>query len=201
MLEKIFEDINKALDAEAYISALALALTIPDMCGKSEYPNEKSSRKRYIDWFDTYMGVPPREKILEKLTDRENETIMPYLTGHVVYQLRCNLLHETTPIIEKNDVVDDNKEIDEVWNVDKFVLITEQKKDFDMYVHVSSIRWTSGEERIYKLNIRKICADLMYVATAYFNKYPDKKPIIQFVLFDWDKAISDIGGGNRRNHE
>lgn len=36
-----------ALSHELYLSALALALTLPDTCGKAEYPNEKYSGARY----------------------------------------------------------------------------------------------------------------------------------------------------------
>ena len=50
MINKLVEDINKALDNEAYFSALSLALTLPDICGKAEFPETKSGR-RYIDWY------------------------------------------------------------------------------------------------------------------------------------------------------
>ncbi len=35
MIDTIIEDINKALDNEAYLAAMTLALTLPDICGKS----------------------------------------------------------------------------------------------------------------------------------------------------------------------
>ena len=38
MLEKI-EAIEKALDNKSFLPALALALTLPDICGQIEYPN------------------------------------------------------------------------------------------------------------------------------------------------------------------
>ena len=37
MINRLIDDINKALDAEAYMAALALALTLPDICAKAEY--------------------------------------------------------------------------------------------------------------------------------------------------------------------
>lgn len=49
---QLIDDVNKALDAESYYSALTLALTLPDICGKAEYPQEKSTAKRYKDWYD-----------------------------------------------------------------------------------------------------------------------------------------------------
>ena len=55
MLLKIIDDVNKALDAECYFSALSLVLTIPDICGKAEFP-EKGPTRRYIDWFDKHIA-------------------------------------------------------------------------------------------------------------------------------------------------
>lgn len=37
MKEKVLQ-IRKALEAEIYLPALALALTLPDICGQIEYP-------------------------------------------------------------------------------------------------------------------------------------------------------------------
>jgi len=59
-------------------SALFLALTLPDICGRLEDP-EKDSRERYEDWFRTYMaGIYPSS----------------FLTPEDCYALRCAALHE-----------------------------------------------------------------------------------------------------------
>lgn len=39
MLMEIIKEINKALADNMYIAALTMALTIPDICGKAEYPD------------------------------------------------------------------------------------------------------------------------------------------------------------------
>ncbi len=59
MIVKIVEDINKALDCEAYLSALSLTLMLPDVCGKAEYPNLKVG-EHYIKWYDEYIGNTKR---------------------------------------------------------------------------------------------------------------------------------------------
>ena len=51
MKEKI-NDIKEAVANKAFQSALALALTLPDICGEIEYPTESSGRKRYAKWCD-----------------------------------------------------------------------------------------------------------------------------------------------------
>lgn len=48
MVQKIVDDIRVALNNNLYFVALSTALTLPDICGKAEYPDEKSSKKRYM---------------------------------------------------------------------------------------------------------------------------------------------------------
>ena len=55
MIKRIVDDINKALENNAYFAALSLALTLPDVCGKAEYPNDGTG-KRYKKWYDEYVG-------------------------------------------------------------------------------------------------------------------------------------------------
>ena len=40
MIYKIINEIKSALINEEFYAALALALTLPDACGKAEFPNE-----------------------------------------------------------------------------------------------------------------------------------------------------------------
>ena len=53
MKDKI-KDIRNALDNGCYLSALSLTLTIPDICGRIQYPGEKNG-KVYIKWFDEFI--------------------------------------------------------------------------------------------------------------------------------------------------
>lgn len=82
MVQKIVNDIRAALNNDLYFVALSTALTLPDICGKAEYPDENSSRKRYIDWYDKEIGF--YEKNPHQTTDEE----MSYLSGSVIYSLR-----------------------------------------------------------------------------------------------------------------
>ena len=50
-MDDIIIDINKAKDAGAILSAMALALTIPDMCA-----GDKSNRNDYIAWYNKYVN-------------------------------------------------------------------------------------------------------------------------------------------------
>lgn len=45
MLQRLIDDMNKALDNDCFFSALSLALILPDVCGKAKYPTEKNNKK------------------------------------------------------------------------------------------------------------------------------------------------------------
>lgn len=46
MVERLVKEIYSGLHNRCYLSALTTALTLPDICGKAKYPNEKTT-KRY----------------------------------------------------------------------------------------------------------------------------------------------------------
>lgn len=53
MINRLIDEINMALSHELYFATLSLALTLPDICGKAEYP-DKGSTRRYKLWYDEY---------------------------------------------------------------------------------------------------------------------------------------------------
>ncbi len=116
MVQKIVDDIRAALNNDLYFVALSTALTLPDICGKAEYPDEKSSKKRYIDWNDKEIGY--YEKNPHQTTDEE----MPYLSGSVIYSLRCSLLHEGNPNVDNDRLTQKNESLPKRSKV-KMILI------------------------------------------------------------------------------
>lgn len=40
IFEQIIKEINICLEHECFMSALGMALTLPDICGKAEYPTD-----------------------------------------------------------------------------------------------------------------------------------------------------------------
>lgn len=74
MIKKLIDEINKALNAGLYLVALNSALTLPDICGKAEYPDCKTG-ERYKKWYSEYV--------------KDGD-----LPANIVYKLRCNMLHQ-----------------------------------------------------------------------------------------------------------
>ena len=75
-MKEIIDDINKALDSEAWYSALALAISLPDICAFIE-TGENGSKRRFIRWFEA--NLP---------------NYLRFLSGSDCYALRCAYLHQ-----------------------------------------------------------------------------------------------------------
>lgn len=161
MILQLIEDVNKALDAESYFSALSLVLTLPDICGKAKFPNEKSVGKRYVEWFDEYVG-----KYEQCPCEFCEENPMPYLSGEVVYNLRNSLLHQGTPNIDIHKIKNERNKIDQ------FQIIIQPKNEFNLYSDSSSIM--NGEHRTYRVNLRRLCLIVCSCAKAYFEDNESK---------------------------
>lgn len=188
MINRLIDDINKALDAEAYMAALALALTLPDICAKAEYGDTLRNKERYIKWFDEYIGkyeICPRE---------EGEECMPYLSGEVVYSLRNNVLHQGTPNIEKEKIKDKTNQID------KFILVIEKKKPFDIYADMSGVclNLNGQSEREYRVNIRRLCLIICEAASHCYNKNLNRFDFLNFEILDWDKEVDRLNSIKRQ---
>ena len=177
MIIRLVQDIRKALENELYFIALSSALTLPDICGKAAYSTERSSRKRYILWYDQEIGKYEKNP--------EDKKDMPYLSGEVIYSLRCSLLHEGNPNMT-NDSLRTNQPIDH------FSLVVEKAKSFDIYLDASKIT-TLGNVQIreYRMNVRRICMILCNVAEAYYKENRDKFHF-NYEIIDWDEVTSHL---------
>lgn len=177
MIIQLVQDIRKALENNLYFVALSSALTLPDICGNAAYPEESSSRRRYISWYDEEIG-----KYEKNPEDKEN---MPYLSGEVIYSLRCSLLHEGNPNMNNDSLRAD-------LPIDHFSLVIEKAKPFDIYSDSSSIS-NFGDKNIreYSMNVRRICMILCNVAESYYKEYKDKFHF-NYEIIDWDEATSHL---------
>lgn len=108
----IINDVRDSLKHGNYYSALALALTLPDICMKSE---NKDGRQEYINWVDKYIftdkkycafakfhkdiivaiGFEVDEYFSELQKLQQDETLykVDNINGTIMYALRCSFLH------------------------------------------------------------------------------------------------------------
>lgn len=184
-------DINRALECECYLSALSLALTLPDICGKALYSEEASTKKRYISWYDEWIGQYEKNP-----SDKKEQ--MPYLSGEVVYQLRCSFLHEGNPNIDKDKIKEERNKID------KFVLkIRKIRTPIDIGVDTSVVitnPYIKERNHIvqYDVDIHRLCFLLTQCALKCYEKEKDKFNFFNYKIQDMDKIFSDFFKTNEK---
>lgn len=186
MLLDIIEEIKKALDNNMYLAALSLALMVPDICGKAEYPTEKNSGRRFIDWYESNIGQSMHPDY------KDGDKRMPYLSGEVVYSLRNCMLHQGTPNIEKSKINDP------VCKIDRFVLVKEEKNPFDVYGDISEVSDHDiflnykGIYRSYHMSIRRLCLIICWSAEGYYNDNNEKFDFFNYTLVDKGHEYDDL---------
>lgn len=180
MILQIIKEIEEALNHNLYMAALNLALTLPDICGKAEYPELRTSQ-RYKKWYDEVVGVT------EKPPRYEGEPEMPYLSGDVVYSLRCSLLHEGNPDLQKKNV--------QPVPIDRFSLVIQSEQPFRIYGGESShvaTNFDGSVVRTYQVNVRRLCMILCLCAKGYYEENKEKFDFYTYELIDWDEVTEHL---------
>lgn len=153
MQEKI-NDLRKAIRCECWFSALALALTFPDICGKVEF-----ERDGYSQWFDKY--------IAEKYYSNFNESGVIF-KGIDCYKLRCAFLHAGNLNLQERDKKSE---------IDRFELSVTPLSQ-NGYIVESHGKIIDENERIIekrvRLDICKLC-EAIYKETDKFYKENKEK--------------------------
>lgn len=172
MIKELTWEICKCLKDGYYMAALTSALTLPDICGRAKYPEMvKQTKQRYIQWFDEYIGQ------YEKSTDEDHG--MPYLSGKLVYSLRCSIMHQGNPNIECKKL-----------NIDYFELLYREIEGVSVCTSSSEARIidVDGEEVAtnikYCVNVRMLCWKICKLATYYFNKHKEQFDFFNYNLVD-----------------
>jgi len=172
-------EIRKALSHELHLSALALALTLPDTCGKAEYPDEKHTGVRYKKWCNQYV-----------ITDRSESPYdcdMPYLSDEIIYSLRNSLLHQSTPNVVQSSIHESR------CKVDKFELVTHDENDANG--DLSMVAYGKDMQIVHrelKVHISHLCYILCAAAEKYNRDNKEKFGFIQDSLVD-ERKKRDIG--------
>lgn len=177
MLDRLITDIDKSLDAGAYIAALSLILTLPDICGKAMYKDEKNNKSRYIEWYDEYIGSSECRS-----AGIEDEIKVPYLSGEVIYQLRCSISHQGTPNVIKEKIKESR------CKIDHFVLVVEKKKELNFYVDSSSYEHGfAGTFKEYHLNIRRLWFVMKCAVKKCYDDNKEKFDFFNYTIVDKDE--------------
>lgn len=93
-MERFARSVEAALIHNNWYCALAISLTLPDICGRLENPKD-GSKERYIKWWDSYV-LSKYQSVVGALG-----VVHIFLSGRDAYALRCAYLHEGTDGIEE----------------------------------------------------------------------------------------------------
>lgn len=162
-MERFTKAIEKSIENENWYSALTLALTIPDICGRISYPEfEKKSEKRYVKWFDKYMlhhyeiKLPVMPDEYDVIAPEQKRTL---ISGGDCYALRCALLHEG-----RNDVTSQRARR---AKVSKFEFAIEEELMTDCW-------YMDG---VIIVNLKKFCHRVCEGVTAWNKEYENNTDV------------------------
>ncbi|MCO7125126.1 hypothetical protein NIE88_04970 [Sporolactobacillus shoreicorticis] len=175
MLDKI-EAIKRALECECYLPALALALTLPDICGKVEYPKYNVGN-RYENWFDNWV-----EHLYADPSgwDNDKRAKNPYFTGRLCYGLRCAFLHSGDSNIKEKFWGD--QENDEYRYSYHFELCINGSDSFGEtwetpHKEIKRIE----KQKTVQINIVTLCKNICSAAEKYY-KYKGKEAFADHII-------------------
>lgn len=162
MIPVYVNEIKYALKNKCYFSALALTLTLPDLCGMAEFPKDDVG-KRYISWIDNHL----KDKFSHKKgTIVENN---PSLTGEVIYNLRNTFLHQGSPNVQSEKIKDENNQFD------KFVLVLGDGSVIsNATIRIESPKDKDLEFKAIVIDVTFLCESICDCALKYYKKNEDK---------------------------
>ena len=168
MILNIVEEIEKCLQAELYVAALTLAVTIPDSCSKFDLPDITKTSERYRAWVSIFMDKYDDPNNTESGKIREEKYY--HFDCDALYKLRCTLLHESNPL-------------GSIPGVDKFILFA----DKEGVAGHTSIResFVDNEKKrhvTYSVNIIDLATRLCLQAEAAYRRHPEKFDKIDYFI-------------------
>ncbi len=160
--ENKLKAVRKAYEEGLYEPALALALTLPDICAAIEFPNIEYVGERYIKWSNSHIFSENPSNINENFA------------GAALYQLRCNFLHSGNSDIYK-DTGNPNARV----VIKKFDLMLPKENDEGVgELLLQTMTWkddqTQEETYTVKMNLRHIVDEICYAASAFYEGWSNK---------------------------
>lgn len=167
-MNRKIQEIRSSMQNKCFLSALALALTLPDICSQVEANVALSSRQLYIDWVDKHINKEYFKTGLSGFEDAE-------FAGNVCYSLRCSYLHSGALEVENSKL---NVHINE------FELFIPKSMSKDVRGKPNGFSYKiktleDGKKEIkVELNIQLLCEALCDAAEEFYNGFPDKTKFI-----------------------
>ena len=184
---EILNDINKAYQADALRSAFALALTLPDICGQKEYPDEDCGT-RYALWIDNYLKDSQKGTVLDfVISDNKEITREVIIDGKTYYRLRCTYLHSGSTILSKNSS-----------DYPEFHFVTSSTEDEAIYANMLiGIK----EKKILFVDIRNEIDRLLHSAIQYYKSHLSEFENNKIEIIDLERNFESIRKNNQKAYK
>ncbi|MCK4096449.1 hypothetical protein HCY64_10390 [Acinetobacter radioresistens] len=98
-MQQYLDSIRLSLATKNYFGAIAMALTLPDICASIEAENNETSREKYCAWFDSYLS----QEYKIPADDWSEEKVL--FSAKECYAARCSFLHQGTNITSHQKVL------------------------------------------------------------------------------------------------
>lgn len=181
MIEIYTTNIKQSLKNKCYFAALSLALTLPDMCGMAEYPEESSVAKRYIAWYDNYIEFYMKNEDVEQKN--------PWLSGEVIYNLRNTFLHQGYPSVIGDKVKESNNQLDD------FMLLLGDGTVIQQAAYSFDVGYGEVTYRKILVDVTYLC-DLLCDAALWYYKNNIDKFEFKFSVITQEEFISPVAVDN-----
>jgi hypothetical protein len=169
-LLRLVSDIQKCLDAGAYLSAFVSSLMIPAICGAAELPDVTDPKERYIKWCNTYLPCCMRDPDPHYQHDA-------YMSGELIWSIKERMMSHGDL-----EVTGDYKE----FVLDSIRLEIESRKALDLYAD------EMGEKDITQ-NIRKFSFDACCQADHCYQKHTETVEMLkQIPIRDFDAEYESM---------
>lgn len=161
---ELIDSIEDCLEKKAYLGALSLALTIPDICGQIEYPEEENVGKRYRKWYDTFIFK------YENPIPLENWMVKNRFDGFICYQLRNSIFHSG----EVNRYVRDK--IKEKYKINgklQFNLFVSESNPYAAD-YVGQLQSDDIVDLTMRINVEVFCKKMVANAKWYYKEHKNE---------------------------
>lgn len=156
------KEIYLCLHNQLFLSALTMALTLPDICGKVEFKNAKTNKDRYTKWCEKHLPLCHPAEISQK-----GKSKLPYLNGEALYALRCSVLHEGKPDYERKKVQSSQSKPTEffLFYGDELSQLSSREYDYE-----------TGEtgKSVLEINISCLSEEIIQQATMFYKEHEGK---------------------------
>jgi hypothetical protein len=151
--QQFIDAVKSAAEESNWYAALALALAMPDICGRVENPTF-GSKQRYVGWWDKYLLSRYSAKV------GPLQILNVFLSGNDAYALRCSFLHEGS---------DDPTNQKAKEALEKFHFIEPSGRGH--FIHLNLKRG------VLQLQVDRFCQDICDGAAQWIKDVADNKDV------------------------